>query len=132
MTTRIAFPLIAVLVLGAGTLAAHHSTAAFDMTRGVTITGTVTEFRWANPHSYILMTAPDEDGVTRDWVVEIEALNLLRRNGWSKDTLKAGDEISCHGARAKRHDLYAMKCFTVIFPDGRTMVATPSGVPPGP
>jgi hypothetical protein len=103
---------------------AHHSTAPFDMTTSTTIHGVVMEFRWTNPHSYIYLRV---DG--RKWTLEAEALNLLRRNGWTKESLKPGDEISCTGARAKDADVYAMKCFTVEFPDGRKLIATPVGVP---
>jgi hypothetical protein len=103
-------------------LLAHHSTAPFDMTRDFTVTGTVTKFFWANPHSYIDL---DSDG--QHWRLEIEAVNLLRRYGWTKDSLKAGDKISCTGARAKDPAVFAQKCFTVEFPDGRKLNATPSG-----
>lgn len=92
------------------------------MTQSTTIYGTVTEFRWMNPHSYIYLQVDD-----RKWTLEAEALNLLRRNGWSKDTVKPGDEISCTGARAKDAGVFAMKCFTVVFPDGRKLAATPVG-----
>jgi hypothetical protein len=101
---------------------AHHSTAAFDMTRASTVSGVVTKFTWANPHSYIDL---DADG--QHWRLEIEALNLLRRYRWTKDSLKAGDKISCVGARAKDPAVLAQKCFTVEFPDGRKLTATPSG-----
>ena len=105
-------------------LLAHHSTAAFDMTRASTVSGVVTKFTWANPHSYI-----DLDAVGRHWRLEIEALNLLRRYGWTKDSLKAGDMISCVGAPAKDPGTFVQKCFTVEFPDGRKLVATPIGDP---
>ena len=101
---------------------AHHSTTPFDMTKETTIHGVVTEFRWMNPHSYIYLQS---DG--HKWTLEAEALNVLQRNGWTKDSLKAGDQISCTGARAKDPEVYAMKCFTVQFPDGRKLVATPLG-----
>ena len=103
-------------------LLAHHSTAAFDMTRSSKVSGVVTKFYWANPHSYIDL---DVDG--KQWHLEIEALNLLRRYGWTKDSLKAGDKISCTGAPAKDPAVLTQKCFTVEFPDGRTLTATPSG-----
>lgn len=109
-------------------LNAHHSTAPFDMQRDSTITGIVAEFRWMNPHSYIYLDVTDPSGTHR-WKLEAEALNLLRRNGWTKDSLKPGDEISCLGARAKDPNVYAMKCFLVKFPDGRKLVATPGLVP---
>jgi len=108
-------------------LAAHHSTAPYDMTRAHTITGVVTKFLWANPHSYV-----DLDVNGDHWRLEIEAVNLLRRYGWTKDSLRAGDRISCTGARAKDPATLAQKCFTVEFPNGRKLTATPAGEPPEP
>ena len=109
-------------------LLAHHSTAPFDMTRDITVSGVVTKFYWANPHSYIEIQ--DADG--RQWRLEIEAVNLLRRYGWTKDSLKAGDKMSCIGARAKDPAVFAQKCFVVEFPDARKLTATPFGEPPAP
>jgi hypothetical protein len=103
-------------------LSAHHSTAAFDMTRPYTVSGVVTKFTWANPHSSI-----DLDAGGKAWRLEIEAVNLLRRHGWTKESLKPGDVISCTGARAKDPATLAQKCFTVEFPDGRKLEATPFG-----
>jgi hypothetical protein len=112
----------ATLLLLVTPLHAHHSTAPYDMTHAHTITGVVTKFIWANPHSYIDL---DADG--QRWRLEVEAVNLLRRYGWTKDSLKAGDKISCTGARAKDPAVFAQKCFTVEFPEGRKLTATPSG-----
>ena len=106
---------------------AHHSTAAFDMSRSTTVTGVVTKFYWTNPHSYIEL---DSDG--NQWRLEIEALNLLRRYGWTKESLKPGDVISCTGAPAKDLAAFTQKCFTVEFPEGRKLTATPVGEQPVP
>ena len=108
-------------------LLAHHSNAAFDMIRPFTVSGVVTKFLWANPHSYVDLNV---DG--QNWRLEMEAVNLLRRYGWTKDSLKTGDRISCSGARAKDPATLALKCFTVEFPDGRKLQATPIGEPPAP
>ena len=104
---------------------AHHSTAPFDMTKETTVHGVVIDFVWSNPHSYIHLQSD-----AHKWTLEAEALNVLRRNGWTKNSVKPGDEISCTGARAKDVDVYAMKCFTVVFPDGRKLIATPVGGAP--
>ncbi|MBZ5635935.1 MAG: hypothetical protein LAO55_22630 [Acidobacteriia bacterium] len=112
-------------------LLAHHSTAAFDMTQPSTVSGVVSKFLWANPHSYIDLDVASDKGVEH-WRLEIEAANLLRRYGWTKDSLKTGDKISCMGARAKDPATLAQKCFTVEFPDGRKLMATPAGEPPEP
>ena len=117
----------AAFLLLATPLLAHHSTALYDMTSPFRISGVVTKFVWANPHSYIDLNVNGDD-----WRLEIEAVNLLRRYGWTKDSLKAGDKISCTGARAKDPAVFAQKCFTVQFPDGRTLMATPIGEPPEP
>jgi hypothetical protein len=128
---RLPIALIACAAANGGLLMAHHSTAAFDMTREFTISGTVTKFFWANPHSYIDLDSPTDNGVEH-WRLEIEAVNLLRRYGGTKDSLKAGDQISCKGARAKDPAVFSQKCFTVEFPDGRKLTATPVGEPPEP
>jgi hypothetical protein len=119
--------IFAIWIISIVPLVAHHSTAAFDMTRDFTVSGVVTRFLWANPHSYIELEANGEH-----WRLEIEAVNLLRRYGWTKDSLKPGDVISCTGARAKDPAVFAQKCFTVEFPDGRRLTATPAGEPPEP
>lgn len=119
--------MIACAAASGGLLIAHHSTAPYDMTHAYTISGVVTKFLWANPHSYI-----DLDVHGENWRLEMEAVNLLRRYGWTKDSLKAGDKISCTGARAKDPAVFAQKCFTVEFQDGRKLIATPAGEPPEP
>lgn len=90
------------------------------MTRETKVSGMVLDFRFVNPHSYIILEVDGER-----WTLEAEAMNLLRRNGWTKETLKPGDKISCLGARARDEKLFAMKCFVVEFPDGRKLKATP-------
>jgi len=74
---------------------AHHSTAAFDTSRVVKIEGTITQFRWTNPHASIKidgMTAGDDaDGL---WTVEMTAPNILINQGWTRTALKAGDKVT--------------------------------------
>lgn len=120
--------LLALSLSGVPALQAHHSTAQFDMNHDSRVSGSVFQFVWTNPHSYIYLDVTDAAGTHR-WKLEAESLNLLRRNGWTKDSLKQGDEISCLGARAKNPEVYSMKCFVVTFPDGRKLIATPTGVP---
>jgi hypothetical protein len=105
-----------VLLALAMPLLAHHSTSAFDLTKSVTVSGVVEKFYWANPHSYVEL---DVAGV--HWRIEMEALNLLRRQGWTKATLKVGDRISCTGARAKDPAQFTLKSFEVDLADGRKL-----------
>ena len=82
-------------------LMAHHSAAAYESTKQITVTGTVTEFHFVNPHVLIYMTAKDESGTTRNWQGEMTSPNRLVRAGWNKDIMKAGDPIALTGYPAK-------------------------------
>jgi Family of unknown function (DUF6152) len=100
----LAFPPTAVLLLLSisGAAYAHHGFVSwFDMSRSVTVKGTVTSFDWTNPHSYIYFDVKDEKGATQKWSAELGAVAMLARAGWRKDTLKPGDEITLIGNPAK-------------------------------
>lgn len=85
----------AALPLAAGSAFAHHSTAAFDATRLVTISGTVTESKWMNPHSYLYIKVPGEKGAPDQvWTIISGTPQLLLRNGWKRDSVKPGDKVS--------------------------------------
>jgi hypothetical protein len=72
---------------------AHHSFATFDMTKQFTITGTVKEFQWQNPHIWLYLVVKDAEQ-TQEWAVEGGSVVGLKREGWSKDTFKPGDKVS--------------------------------------
>ena len=100
----LAFPATAILGLLslAGSAYAHHGFVSwFDMSRSITVKGTVTGFDWTNPHSYIYFDVKDEKGATQKWSAELGAVAMLARAGWRKDTLKPGDEITFTGNPAK-------------------------------
>ena len=92
------------------------------MTREAAVRGTVARFFWVNPHAYIYLDVDAPEGVER-WALEIESPNLLRHQGWTKETLKAGDQITCKGSRAKVATNHTMKCFWVEMADGRKLQA---------
>lgn len=73
---------------------AHHSYAAFDRTRTVTVTGTVSEVEWTNPHTWFFIKAPGADGKVTDWAVEGDPPGGMTRAGWKKDSAKPGDKIT--------------------------------------
>jgi hypothetical protein len=87
----------ALAVLGALPAGAHHSTAAFDSGRVVKLEGTITQFRWINPHASIKIDATSEgddpDGV---WTVEMTAPNVLINEGWTRTALKVGDKVTMY------------------------------------
>jgi hypothetical protein len=83
----------AVVLLQAGQVSAHHSFGMFDTTQRVAIDGVVKEFRMVNPHSFIVMTVKGAEGKEAEWWIEAHSLLVLKRQGWTRNSLKAGDPI---------------------------------------
>ena len=81
------------LLAGTGSAAAHHSYAMFAMDKVTTIQGTIKQFDWTNPHSYIWLYAPDAKGKQAVWAVEGGSPNALSRIGWSKRMVNPGDKV---------------------------------------
>jgi hypothetical protein len=90
-----------ILLAFAGTVSAHHGNASYDMTKTVTIKGTVTDFQFVNPHVLIYMDVKDASGNVTKWAGELTSPNRLVRLGWTKSTLKVGDEVTMSGASSK-------------------------------
>ena len=85
----------AALALGCGPALAHHSFAMFDQSKQVTLAGTVREFQFTNPHAFIeLDVVGPGGGPAVDWSIELNSPNNLRRQGWTRDSLKPGDKIT--------------------------------------
>lgn len=125
----------AVLAAGAGfwlaalPVLAHHSFAAeFDSTKPVQVTGTVTAMDWVNPHSHLRFDVKGEDGTIQHWSAECLPPNGLYRQGWRKTSVKAGDEVTVRGFKAK-DGTYYMWAQSVTTGDGRRLF---SGSPSGP
>src|SRR5262245_24525379 len=92
---------IAAALLPPTALMAHHSAAGYESTKQITVTGSVTEFHFVNPHVLIYMTGKDESGTTHKWQGELTSPNRLVRVGWTKDMMKPGDAIALTGYPAK-------------------------------
>lgn len=93
MKTVMMAPTVAVMTLmAAGTALAHHSFAMFDAQKVVTIDGSVKDFQWANPHSWIQLAVKDPSGKSIEWSIEAGSPNVLVRQGWRKTSMKPGDE----------------------------------------
>ena len=112
-------------------VAAHHSFAAeFDAQKPVTLKGTVVKWEMINPHGWITLAVPGADGKTTEWMIETSNPNGLMRLGWSKRSLKFGDEITVEAYRAKDGSNTA-NAATVTLADGRKVFAGSSGTPSG-
>jgi Family of unknown function (DUF6152) len=83
-----------VLLLLAGAAFAHHSAAMFDRDKTVELVGTVVNFSWSNPHSWIEIDVPNSNGGTDRWGVECNSPNTMARTGWRSSTLKPGDQVT--------------------------------------
>ena len=88
---------LAGLILAAMPLLAHHSMAGFDRSASVTVTGTVKQFKWANPHCWIEIEGEGPDGKLKVWNFEMTAPSFLVRAGWKRTSLNAGDKVSITG-----------------------------------
>lgn len=75
-------------------VAAHHSMAMFDMSREVTVSGTVRQFQWGNPHAYIQLTSKNDQGEDQVWSMEMGSPMYLYARGWRPRTLRPGSEVS--------------------------------------
>ncbi|MGD1210318.1 MAG: DUF6152 family protein [Candidatus Acidiferrales bacterium] len=92
----------AVWLMAAVPTLAHHSFAAeFDLEKPVTLHGTAVKWEMINPHGYITLDVKNDDGSVTRWSVEMGAPSTLYRNGWRKDSVKAGDELTISGFRAR-------------------------------
>ena len=81
---------------------AHHAFAAeFDSNKTITVQGSVVKVEWTNPHIWIYVDMKDAEGNTARWQCEGGSPNTLTRQGWTRDSLKAGERVSIEGFRAK-------------------------------
>jgi hypothetical protein len=101
-------------------VATHHGRSNYDVTSTATVKGMVTEFEWTNPHALIHLDVTGENGNVEKWIAETNSPNTLTRQGWSKNTVKVGDEITLVGHRVKGGGYY-INFSKITWPDGRML-----------
>jgi hypothetical protein len=126
-TLSLAAAVVGVLLLGSfstsGVLSAHHSFVVFfEDAKNITINGSVTAFKFTNPHAIIELTVKNERGQNEAWRAETNAVTLLRRRGWTKESLKAGDAITIEGWPSRDGSRY-MRVRRVVKADGSVLGA---------
>jgi hypothetical protein len=113
------------LLLSAAALAHHSFSAEFDANQPVTLEGTVKEFKWVNPHSWLYVNVPKKDGTVEEWAVEGGAPSALLRRGWTKNTLPPGTKVVVNGFMAKDGS-HRANARDITFPDGTKLDAASS------
>ena len=98
---------------------AHHSFAAeYDTSKPIKVTGVVTKMEWMNPHARFYVDVKEADGTVSTWNFELGAIPVLLKQGWRKDALKPGDQVTVEGNRAK-DESHTAAARVVLLPDGR-------------
>ena len=102
---------------------AHHSfEAEYDSKKPLTVSGVVTKLEWTNPHARFYVDVKDESGKVSNWNFELGSPNVLRRQGWTRESLKVGDQVTVEGYMAKDASNLA-NARRVTLADGRKVFA---------
>jgi hypothetical protein len=116
--------LAVLLLVMAQAALAHHSRVMYEPMKTVTLKGTVKEFSWANPHSWLYIMVLDERGQAVEWVLEGSGAGQLARQGWRPDSLKVGDPVSVT-LRPMKDGSHAGLLGTATLADGRSLSYRP-------
>src|SRR5690348_12723555 len=117
----LAFAMAAYVLMLAIPLVAHHGNAEFNTEKTVTVKGTVTEWFWANPHCFLKFDEQTDAGEIRHWVVETSNPPDMINNGWSKYSLKPGDQVTVTMHQVKDTKKPIGRVVKVAFPDGKVL-----------
>jgi hypothetical protein len=111
------------IVAAAVPVFAHHSFAAeFDASKPINVTGSLTKLDWINPHARLFIDVKGADGKVANWEIELGPPAILLRNGWTKNSVKAGDMLTVNGSLAKDGTNLA-NARTVTLADGTKVFA---------
>ena len=128
MRFKLAVALVGVgLLLAFRPVVAHHAFAAeFDADKPVTLTGTVTKIEWTNPHTWFYIDVKDQTGKITNWGLEMGSPNGLMRNGWTRNSMKIGHEVTVEGSRARDGSNHANARAVILKTTGQRLFAASS------
>lgn len=113
-------------LLWTATAAAHHPFSdEFDRTKTVTLTGTVSKIEWQNPHVYVYLDVKDPSGTVNNWKVEMSSPDALTKEGWTRTSVKPGEQVTVQGWRAKT-DSNVANANSFMMANGKKMAAASS------
>jgi hypothetical protein len=118
------FALVVTLLAVCASMLAHHGNVAYDEQHPTTIAGNVTEFVWSNPHCQIYLDVKNDKGDVVAWSVESQSPGILKRNGWTRDSIKPGDHITITLVPAKSGapvGFSGEKTGKIVFDDGHIL-----------
>jgi hypothetical protein len=123
---RVSSGALTVLTVGAGVMAAHHSVAATYLRGTVTIDGTLKEFIWRNPHSFMKVEAPDDKGEKYIWTIEGAAPQQLTEAGLTTSTFRPGDRVVVTGQPGRIPEDHRLLLHTIMRPSDGVTWQTPA------
>lgn len=123
------FGLVAGLLIVCVPMLAHHGGADYDLQHPMTLKGTVTEFYWSNPHCQVFLDAKDDSGKALNWTIETLAPAVLKRAGWTRETLHSGDQITITFVPSKKGTPVGM-LRKVVLPGGKELTGGELGEQP--
>jgi hypothetical protein len=123
----IAFAASAAFAASSGAALAHHSFAMFDADQQATLSGTVKEFQWTNPHAWIFVMVPNPGGQLEQWAVEMGGPGQIARQGWTSKTLAPGMDVKLT-VHPLRDGTNGGQFMGIILPDG-TQFGNPGPTP---
>ena len=118
---------LAVVALS-GTLYAHHGANLYESTKETMLKGTITQYEWGNPHNQIFFDVKDDKGAVIHWVVSTEPPAVMTELGWTRKSLKAGDQITAYVLGAK-NDAPVGNLRRIVMADGKVLTTGGAGAP---
>ena len=117
--------LVTALTWSSAAYAHHPFDAEFDRNKPQTITGSITKVEWQSPHVYAYVDAKDANGRVANWKVELGSPDALTKEGWTRTSVKAGDQVTIQGFRAKNNQML-LNAESFTLPGGKSVSAASS------
>jgi len=116
-----AFVLVLAMSMVSLPLVAHHGNAVYDDTKTITLKGTVTQWAWSNPHCILHIDVTDESGQVVPWIVETENPTSMFNIGWTKTSMKPGDQVTVTAMQVKNGKPIG-RIVDVLLPSGQKLI----------